>query len=322
MRNPVHPQTWASLSVSECESAEALGLDTVAFNNLIYRFSEFLLNRGFRMIFGHDWRADGVMEIVAKLAETRTSNFQEKLEDGLPRMLNIVPQAAEGLSECSVRAMEGGRGLLEVVSLYSLWSDNSNKVSPRFRNLLGRGELEETTSPTMLTDPVSRNWALRLALTEIGQPGIRVCLGGKTQGYSGAYAGIAEEAFFACKANLPLYLVAGFGGTTAEVAACFSNHPEQLFRSRNSPASLKFDAGRKKPENTTLAKKLKMPLDDLIPWFKNYSIKMLSKNNGLSPKDNEKLFKTTDVEVVLHLLEKGFGSLEDSGKLRTIVTVR
>lgn len=53
-------------------------------------------------------------------------------------------------------------------------------------------------------------------------PGCRICLGGKLEGYEGKEPGIVEEARFALEFNKPLYLLGGFGGA----ARCFGETDE------------------------------------------------------------------------------------------------
>lgn len=47
----------------------------------------------------------------------------------------------------------------------------------------------------------------------------RLVLGGKRLGHRGRWPGVLEEAVFALEAGQPLYLAAGFGGVTADIAA-------------------------------------------------------------------------------------------------------
>ncbi len=309
MSSLVDPLTWASLSVSECESAAALGIDAEGFNNLIYRFSEYILDRGFRILFGHDWRADGVMRIIATLAETRTSHYHEMLDGGLPRMLNLVPNEYSAISKYGIQATEESHGLLEVVSLHSLCAGSSELVLQILEHVRRKHFIQKISTQEVDQDPILRYWLLRDVLTDIGKQGIRVCLGGKTKGYSSMYSGIAEEAFFACSANMPLYLVGGFGGSTAEVASCFSSKPNRIFRDGNDGSPLENKQTIVGGNIVAMAERLGLPLDGLDSWFNNYTIAKLSKNNGLTCRENEHLFTATDMEVVFHLIERGIQRL-------------
>jgi len=60
---------WSiGISVSPCSDAEKIGYDNRQINRIVVRAAQFFLNRDMQVIFGHDWRKDGVMEAIAKFA--------------------------------------------------------------------------------------------------------------------------------------------------------------------------------------------------------------------------------------------------------------
>ncbi|MEM7067197.1 MAG: hypothetical protein AAF572_29035 [Cyanobacteria bacterium P01_B01_bin.77] len=263
------------------------------------------------MLFGHDWRADGVMRIVASLAETKFSplNFDEQSPDNLPRMFNLIPSERSEISKFAIQASEESRGLLEVGSLHSFCGDRQDEHKSIHRYIDLDHPLRETRSRELHDNPVAQFWLLRHVLTKISANGVRVCLGGKTQNYKGRFSGIAEEAFFACRDNMPLYLVGGFGGATSEVAACFSQDPGSLFRDLNNGSPLKNHTKIKNGLTEHLSLTWKIPETDLSESFMEYGLENLGKCNGLNAYQNEELFRATDLEVVFHLMDVGLNNL-------------
>ena len=60
---------WSvGISASPCADAERIGYDNRQINRIVIRVAQFFLNRDMRVIFGHDWREDGVMRAVAEFA--------------------------------------------------------------------------------------------------------------------------------------------------------------------------------------------------------------------------------------------------------------
>ena len=52
---------WSvGISVSPSSEAERLGYDERQINRIVIRMAQFFLDRDMRVIFGHDWREDGV----------------------------------------------------------------------------------------------------------------------------------------------------------------------------------------------------------------------------------------------------------------------
>ena len=60
---------WSvGISVSPSVEAERLGYDERQINRIVIRMAQYFLDRDMRIIFGHDWREDGVMRAVADFA--------------------------------------------------------------------------------------------------------------------------------------------------------------------------------------------------------------------------------------------------------------
>ncbi len=282
------PIVSVGISVSASEDSKALGFDDRVINRLTIRIAEFFLFKGWRVIFGHDWREDGVMRAVAQLAETAASGG--RLSDlGAPKehMLNLVPTYTSGpLDQSARRAAAASGGVLRVEAIADYFKAPWGIVMPdgwqRDRN--------------------SELWVLRDALTRLLDPGLRICLGGRTGGYTGRHAGIAEEAWFAVRYRKPLYLIGGLGGATAAVADALQGRsgepgrPDPLAPSSKDPLSGAAER---------LADLIELPRKGLAADFASFGMDRLCEGNGLERDENLALFEMTDIETALSLIRKG-----------------
>ena len=241
------------ISVSPTEEAEAIGYDERQINRIVIRTAQYFLYKGMRVIFGHDWRTNGVMRAILNCAEIAAGATPGP--DDEARMLNLVPTGDGRVSADAAAAQREASGIFQVSSLRDYARDLGREV------------------PTQRPDELRM---LRCCLTELLDPGIRICLGGRTSHYEGRYPGIAEEAYFALKMHKPLYLIGGFGGATAAV----------------------YDV---------LNGKAAKALGDLREPLQRFELEGLA--NGLDPHENAKLAAMTDLEAALSLIWKGVKKL-------------
>jgi len=273
------------ISVSASEDSKALGFDDRVINRLTIRIAEFFLFKGLRVVFGHDWREDGVMRAVAQLAETAASGG--RLSDlGAPeeRMLNLVPTTAGApLNQSALRAAAASGGVLRVESIAAHIA----------------GYVASPFPDGWQTDANAELWVLRETLTELLNPGLRICLGGRTAGYKGWYAGLAEEAWFALRHGHALYLIGGLGGATAAVSRALQGWPVDN-NSLSPPNKLELTGKARQ-----IAAAIELPLDGLAPSFAEFGMDRLCEGNGLERAENLALFEMTDIETALSLIWKG-----------------
>jgi hypothetical protein len=166
-----------NLSISENEDNEELGFPRWQVNRTMLQIVSALFSQGAAVVFGHDWRDDGVMEAVHGFA------LQMQGANSEPLLWNVLPR--------------GDRPRL------------SKEERERLRDTL---RVIETAAPS---ENDSRGLALsqmREMLT--GMSEARICLGGRMRGYQGNMPGVYEEALMAIRAGKPLYLAGLFGGAT------------------------------------------------------------------------------------------------------------
>lgn len=131
----------------------------------------------------------------------------------------------------------------------------------------------------------------------------RIVAGGKLCGYKGRMPGVLEELIIACKKKKPVYLIGGFGGVAKAVGD--------------------FIFADKKDERLSLdwQKQSNAQLSGLLELYEKYdkedlgydtvfdvlsSLKINDFNhNGLSKKENERLYESTNPDEICDLILKG-----------------
>ena len=215
---------WSvGISISPCTDAERLGYDNRQVNRVVIRMAQFFLDRDMRVIFGHDWREDGVMRAIADCAEVAASRGGSQSE---PRMLNIVAASRSSLSREGIAAERASGGALQVMP-----TDEACEQA-------GAAEIRDVNaSPRQVR--AGELTRMRHCITRLLEPGCRVCLGGRTTGFEGKEPGVAEEARLAFEYRKPLYLLAAFGGATRLFGV--ENFDTYLTRSNGLTTSEKQD---------------------------------------------------------------------------------
>ena len=228
---------WSvGISVSPSAEAERLGYDERQINRIVIRMAQYFLDRDMRVIFGHDWREDGVMRtvadfagVVAGRAEARADSdadlyrLTESRDAPVARMVNVVAAARDTLSGAALEAERDSGGVLSV----SAAGDVATAIWERWGSeMKAHGWVGRRDRGGELT-------RLRHCLTIMLSPGCRVCLGGRTEGYQGSEPGVMEEARLALTYRKPLYLMGGFGGATRLFGADPGHGGEPYWKANN-----------------------------------------------------------------------------------------
>ena len=184
------------ISISEADDIEHYGYRGWDVNRVTVRLSEALLNAGAHLVFGHDWRPDGLMTAICGMAIKSHS-----IGDGEapPLIQNFLAHP-----------------------------DKTNMSTELKRDLRQRDLVRiRTIDPPKVNGGLDPELERALALSHMrfvmnSAIDARICIGGKrlndqTAIPAGFFSGVAEEAYWAAKTGKPL-LVAGFlGGVTAEL---------------------------------------------------------------------------------------------------------
>ena len=207
---------WSvNISVSPCADATRIGYDERQINRIVIRMAQYFLDQNMCVIFGHDWREDGVMRAIANFAEAvaalraetrdEDSDHSQPENREQPRMLNVVPTGGAPLSQAALDAVRISGGVLEVTPY--------NHVEKLKYERMRESNVAFRDQSDVVKEPAAELSALRLHITELLDPGCRICLGGTTR-RKNRKLGVWEEAQLALNLGKPLYLMGGFGGAS------------------------------------------------------------------------------------------------------------
>lgn len=264
-----------SLSISRSGEAETLGFSDGEINNTVREISTAVLAQGGRVLFGHDWRPEGVMAEIYNLALHYQSRSTQTRAAGGALIRNYVPWPSRTTLSREDRKRHGD--VLEII-----------ETEPGF---------QPTGTPK--ADRVESLTHMRHALTDAADA--RICIGGRTTGSGGRCAGIVEEAALMMKARKPLYLTGMFGGASQQIIDVLTGNDASdtsAFRPSEEVAQAMEQAG--------------FPLQDygIDPaHMRDFGLERLAEDNHLSVEENLRLFEATHLYEVLGLLLTALGRL-------------
>src|SRR5580700_6355804 len=199
-----------NLSVSQSDDTLKHGFPTWQVNRVTLQIVAALFGQGASVIFGHDWREDGVMEAVHGFALQMQPPVPLTAEaaqaDGQPLMRNLLPWpdtprlSQEEQEQLITTLKVESAGLPEELRQFDAEARAAGPNDPRYAYLRARG----------LT-------FLRHRLTDLCHA--RLCIGGPRSGSQGRYPGLVEEALLAVQQNKPLYLASLLGGASEQIVA-------------------------------------------------------------------------------------------------------
>ena len=175
--------------------ATGLGFDRDELNKITYLVVEGLLSNGARVVLGHDWRPGGVMYAVLNAAREYASGDERPTE---PLLINVLPWPRK--TAMSQEERTRWAGVLEIRESEPPEGHGGATSAP--------GENAFAKNERALVD-------LRHQLTHLTQA--RICIGGKTSGFSGSMPGVMQEAVMALQAGQGVYVTRMLGGASALV---------------------------------------------------------------------------------------------------------
>jgi SLOG cluster2 len=285
-----------NLSVSQSDDTLKHGYPTWQVNRVTLQFVAALFGQGASVIFGHDWREDGVMEAVHGFALQMQPQVPLTVEaaqaEAQPLMRNLLPWpdaphlTEEEQEQLSATLKVEPGGLPEELRTLNAEVVAAGPNDPRYAYLRARG----------LT-------YLRHRLTDLCHA--RVCLGGPRSGSQGRYPGLVEEALLAVHRNKPLYLASLLGGSSEQIVAALegSAMPEDF-----CPMSRIQEIYQNPPVvETDPRTRDDRRIDRGHIWrhFVEAGRQRISHNNGLSVEENDELLRTPVVERAIELVLTG-----------------
>jgi hypothetical protein len=193
-----------NISISESDDSPEFGFPWWQVNRITLQTVAALFGQGATILFGHDWREDGVMEAVYGFARQVQDPDRTVTERNEPLLLNLLPWPDQpylslpDLQRLSSTLRVESAGLPEQLRAASSKALDAGRDSQLYQYFRARG----------LT-------FLRHRLNDICH--VRLCLGGRRAGSAGRYPGIVEEALFALESGKPLYLSGSLGGATKQL---------------------------------------------------------------------------------------------------------
>jgi hypothetical protein len=289
-----------NLSISESDDTLKHGYPTWQVNRVSLQFVAALFGQGVGVIFGHDWREDGVMEAVHGFALQMQPPVPLTAEaaqaEAQPLMRNLLPWpdvpclSDDEQEQLSATLTVESSGLPEELQQFAGEASTAGPGTPLYSYLRARG----------LT-------FLRHRLTDLCHA--RLCIGGPRSGSQGRYPGLVEEALIAMQQNKPLYLASLLGGASEQLVAAVEGRamPENF-----CPPAPIAQVYRQPPVNeNALGTVADRTIDRAAVWrqFSEAGHARIAQNNGLSVEENTELLHTPVVERAIELVLTGLSRI-------------
>lgn len=278
-----------AISVSESEELEQLGLSDQHIKDISIEIARYLIVNGATMLYGGDLRKDGFTELFSELS------YQYKnLSDKEKRFVNYFPfpnsKAVLDNDLANIFKKQVEAKFIEIPKHLGA-IDTEKKYEP-FKSVEDRFILSECYA----------DMRIRMA----NESDARIVLGGKQKNYAGYFPGIVEETFHSLNAGKAIYLLGGFGGATKSIIEIISGGmPYQLTN------DFQFDSEFLKEFKKFVSDKseVKLDYDFIFYFFRQHSIESISKQNGLTPEENQILFESTNIHELVFLIVKGLKAI-------------
>jgi SLOG cluster2 len=271
------------ISVALGEDSALHGFGEEEMNRAIVRLSDSLLSSGAQLAFGHDWRPNGVMSAVARLAvsyDPGIARTDDQSGGRSCRITNLVPWGRRPELPPDLRDDLEQRGILRVEEV---------GLPPAIA-----AHEQELTRRTLRATGLC---VLRRRLTSLCDA--RICLGGKFRDYEGFWPGILEEALASALSGPEhTLLISGImGGATEKVLQAARSADWRDFIQPKSEGEL----GRGFEEIRTLDPSI---LPEMLRAPELLSRENLERRSGLDAADWQRLAGARDIEVVAALVIK------------------
>lgn len=290
-----------NLSISESDDSTQRGFPSSQVNRVTLQIVAALFGQGASLVFGHDWREDGIMEAVYGFARQVQSPIplspEQSDAENEPLLRNLIPWpdspylSGPELEQLSSTLRVESAGLPRELEPIEAEARRADPSSALYRYLRARG----------LT-------FLRRQLNDICR--VRFCIGGRRSGYAGRYPGVIEEAYLAVTNNKPLYLAGVLGGATNQVVDAVAGKEMTDDFCRPSPLDNVYAAPPAAERDT--ASRADLVIDRTAVWnaFRDMGGERLARTNGLTVEENNELFYTPVVERAIELVLIGLSRLQ------------
>jgi len=274
------------VSISDSPEINQLGFSFEHQKNLIIEITRYLVIHGSSLIYGGDLRQNGYTRLFSDLVfQYRPTNEVGKkfLKNYLSFPIHVKLKTSDEL--------EFKKNGVEPI-----------KVSaPEHLNI----------DETMFYPPNNKEnlfiWAESLSKMRVemnSESNARIFTGGSMANFKGKYPGLLEEAILALENDTPVYFVGIFGGVTKRII-------EGLKGEKPKELTLKWQSDKNKDYGKFVSyyndkvENDKIDYEKCSDYLNSYTLEKLSKNNGLTIKENERLFHSIHTSEIIFLLMKG-----------------
>ncbi len=269
-----------ALSISESGDLVSRGLSELHLLDGMTELARGLLFAGHQLAYGGDLRP-GFTDALAELAQAYAVGDQKDL------VMDYVPWPAAYFKKTEWKRYERVLTLRPVLPPDEVQLEGAVEGSAAFVYACAR-------TNTRMREKMAKE-------TEA-----RVVLGGRTAGYAGLIPGVVEECVVSLSHRKPLFLVGAFGGAGQAVI--------DAIRGKKTEA-LSKEHLQKQPKYALLSEEyrkngLKAELErDLQAFFEKNGVSAL--RNGLSRDENEELFESDEISVIVALVLRGLGRVAE-----------
>jgi len=274
------------ISISESDNLTELGYGIAHLRDAMIEVTRYILALGGKVAYGGDMRQGGFTELIFELLAYYKADNEllpnERFFSFLawPLSLNLTTEKQAELRQ----------------------NVSFVKVSPpEDLELANKNEFMKPDSSEGL-------YVWSMCLTKMREEMESVCnarifIGGRTKGFKGKCPGILEELLIAINNSHPVYLIGAFGGITKDIIDALNNEQSNSFSNEyyfdNSEYKKMFDIYNGKHPDS------KIDYPKYFSMLKNLSFKEVSKINGLSESENQRLAITPHISEVVYLILKG-----------------
>ncbi len=274
-----------AISVSESPDAFTLGIGKAMFEDLSVELARHLLISGAHLVYGGDLRPGGFTELFKDLTYQYGIYEKDKMLRNYftnylawPIYIGMSPTTQAEYKSCRVTCQK---------------ATIPNSIPTDLHDIM--------VPPTSVENLYYWAESLRAMRQEMeANIDARIILGGRVTGFKGYLPGLYEEAINAANAKHPIYLLGGFGGAALRLIKLIKGETtsEKLFEECCSNRSYQeFVSYLDKEKGEMSFKALDIFVNNMVVL-----------NNGLSSRENERLFITTNVTEIIALVLKGLRS--------------
>lgn len=292
-----------NLSISQSDNSEQRGFPSWQVDRIMLQIVAALFGQGASLVFGHDWRKDGVMEAVYGFARQVQAPIllspEQSAAERQPLLKNLLPWPEtfylpeRDLEQLSSTLKVERAGLPGELQPFAMKLAASIRTRGCTKYMRARG----------LT-------FLRHRLND--ESHVRICVGGPRSKYAGRYPGVIEEAFVAVTANKPLYLAGFLGGAAEQVIDAIEG--KQMTEEFCRPTRIQALYIAPPIAEEDQATEAERTIDREAVWntFAKAGRGRLAASNGLTPEESDELHRTPAIDRVIELILVGLSRLKQS----------